>query len=67
MCRVNSYKASNNNNSIQFSSIYLHADLTAQRPITKRARVEMKKNPLIQTIQKKGNNNNNCINTKLRS
>jgi hypothetical protein len=30
-------------NSIQFNSIYLRANLTAQRPNTKRARVEKKK------------------------
>jgi hypothetical protein len=32
-----------NNNLVQFNSIYLRANLTAQRPITKRARVEKKK------------------------
>jgi hypothetical protein len=33
----------NNNNSIQFIFIYLRANLTAQRPITKLARVSSKK------------------------
>jgi hypothetical protein len=31
------------NNSVQFNFIYLRADLTAHRPITKPARVEKKK------------------------
>jgi hypothetical protein len=46
---------------IQFNSIYLRANLTAQRPITKKARVEKK----IHTnkILKQSNNNNNFINT----
>jgi hypothetical protein len=39
----------NNNNSIQFNSIliYLRANLTAQRPITKLARVRSKKQQYI--------------------
>jgi hypothetical protein len=55
----------NNNNIviIQFNSIYLRANLTAQRPITKRARVEKKKYIHTNKILKKSNNNNNSINT----
>jgi hypothetical protein len=58
MCRVNSRKANyrhNNNNSIQFNSIlvYLCANLTAQRPITKLARVHRNTD-----ITKKQNTNN---------
>jgi hypothetical protein len=44
---------------IQFNSIYLRAILTAQRPITKRARVEKKKYIHTNNIQKQDNNNNN--------
>jgi hypothetical protein len=42
-----------NNNSIQFN-FYLSANLTAQRPITKRARVEKKKYTHTNKIQKHG-------------
>jgi hypothetical protein len=47
---------------IKFNSIYLLANLTALRPITTRARLELRKYIHTNKTQKQGNNNNNNYN-----
>jgi hypothetical protein len=49
---------------IQFNSIYLRANLTAQRPITKRTGIREEKTHTYKENTKQGNNNNNNNNNK---
>jgi hypothetical protein len=44
--------------------MYLLVNLTAQKPVTKRARVEKREHTYTNKIQKQGNNNNNNNNNK---